>query len=72
MNKSIKIKIPNIEVFLHKMIITISEKIYYKPHIILEKKEILNDVISDTILESSIRNQIPIENILTEYLSRCI
>ena len=35
---NISIKIPDINVFLHKIIITICEKFYYNPHIIIEKK----------------------------------
>jgi hypothetical protein len=67
-NKSVDVKVPNLDLFLHKIIITISEKIYYNPNIILNKKEHVIQIISDTI-EQSIRNQIPIEKILSEYLS---
>lgn len=67
-SKSINVKVPNLDVFLHKMIIMNAEKIYGNPDIILQKKEIVISVISDTI-EDTIRNQIPIDKILTEYLS---
>ena len=67
-SKSINVKVPNLDVFLHKMIIMNAEKIYYNPDIILKKKEIVISLISDTI-EETIRNQIPIDKILTEYLS---
>lgn len=67
-SKSIKVKVPNINNFLHKIIITISEQIYYNPDNILKKKEEVIIIISN-IIEDSIRNQIPIDKILTEYLS---
>ena len=67
-SKSINVKVPNLDVFLHKMIIMNAEKIYSNPDIILQKKEIVISLISDTI-EETIRNQIPIDKILTEYLS---
>ena len=66
--KSIKVKIPNINLFLHKIIIEISENVYYNPQIILQKKEVVILNISN-IIEDSLRNQIPIDKILTEYLS---
>ena len=66
--KSIKVKVPNINFFLHKIIIEISEHIYYNPDLILKKKDIVIQVIS-SIIENSLRNQIPIDKILTEYLS---
>ena len=67
-SKSIQVKVPNLDTFLHKIIITNAEKIYYNPDLILKKKEIVISLISDTI-EETIRNQIPIDKILTEYLS---
>ena len=67
-SKSIQVKVPNLDVFLHKIIITNAEKIYYNPDIILKKKEIVIELISETI-EETIRNQIPIDKILTEYLA---
>ena len=63
-HKSIKVRVPNIDIFLHKIIITIAEKIYYKPDIIQDKKENVIHLITDTI-EESISNQIPIDNLLT-------
>ena len=67
-SKSINVKVPNLDHFLHQIIITNAEKIYYNPELILKKKEIVVSVISETI-EETIRNQIPIDKILTEYLS---
>ena len=67
-SKSIQVKVPNLDTFLHKIIITIAEKIYYNPDIILKKKEYVIEIISETI-EETIRNQIPIDKILTEYLA---
>lgn len=67
-SKSINVKVPNLDHFLHQIIITNAEKIYYNPELILKKKEMVVLVISETI-EETIRNQIPIDKILTEYLS---
>ena len=67
-SKSIQVKVPNLDTFLHKIIITNAEKIYYNPDLILKKKDIVVSLISETI-EETIRNQIPIDKILTEYLS---
>ena len=67
-SKSIQVKVPNLDTLLHKIIITNAEKIYYNPDLILKKKEIVVSLISETI-EETIRNQIPIDKILTEYLS---
>ena len=66
-DKSVQVKVPNLDFFLHKIIITIAEKIYYNPKIILESKENIILVI-ENIIEDSIRNQIPLDKILTEYL----
>ena len=51
---------------MHKIIITIAEKIYYDPNIILDTKK-YNIIIQD-IIQDSIRNQIPLDKILNEYL----
>ena len=67
-SKNIQVKVPNLDIFIHKIIITNAEKIYYNPSIILQKKEKVIELISETI-ENTIRNQIPIDKILTEYLS---
>jgi hypothetical protein len=67
-SKSIQVKVPNLDTFLHKIIITNAEKIYYNPDTILKKKEIVIELVSETI-EETIRNQIPIDKILTEYLA---
>lgn len=67
-SKSIKIKVPNLNTFLHKIIISISENIYYNPHIIHDEKEKIYTIVNTCITET-IANQIPIEYILNEYLS---
>ena len=67
-NKSIKIKVPNLNTFLHKIIINVSETIYYDPYVIHDQKEKIFTIISTSITET-IANQIPIEYILNEYLS---
>lgn len=67
-NKSIKIKVPNLNTFLHKIIINVSETIYYDPFIIHDQKEKIFAIINTSITET-IANQIPIEYILNEYLS---
>jgi len=67
-NKSIKIKVPSLNIFLHKLIIKCCETIYYKPKIIHEDKRRVIEIIEDAIMDT-ITNQIPIEYILNEYLS---
>ena len=67
-DKSIKIKVPNINTFLHKIIIAISEHVYYNPNIIDEGKEKIYSLIA-TCINDTIGNQIPIQFILSEYLS---
>lgn len=67
-DKSIKIKVPNLNTFLHKIIINCSENIYYDPSIIEDNKVKIFEIITTSINET-IANQIPIEYILNEYLS---
>ena len=67
-NKSIKIKVPNLNNFLHKIVINISEQIYYSPESIDCSKEMFFSMISGSIVDA-ISNQVPIEYILNEYLS---
>ena len=66
--KSIKIKVPSLNTFLHKIIINMAEQIYYNPRIIEEGKEKIYNLITSSI-NDTIGNQIPIQFILTEYLS---
>lgn len=67
-NKSVKIKVPNLNTFLHKILINCSECIYYTPGIIEDNKTKIFEIINTSINET-IANQIPIEYILNEYLS---
>lgn len=67
-NKSVKIKVPNLNTFLHKILINCSENIYYNPEIIDDNKNRIFEIINLSIMET-IANQIPIEYILNEYLS---
>tara|TARA_B110000858_G_scaffold191476_1_gene240804 strand:+ start:630 stop:1541 length:912 start_codon:yes stop_codon:yes gene_type:complete len=67
-NKSVKIKVPNLNTFLHKTLINCSENIYYNPEIIDDNKNRIFEIINLSITET-IANQIPIEYILNEYLS---
>tara|TARA_B100000287_G_C20644586_1_gene784655 strand:- start:133 stop:1029 length:897 start_codon:yes stop_codon:yes gene_type:complete len=67
-DKSVKIKVPNLNTFLHKIIINCSECIYYIPDIIKDDKTKIFEIINTSINET-IANQIPIEYILSEYLS---
>lgn len=67
-SKNINVKVPDLDHFLHQIIIMNAEKIYYNPSLILKKKEQVIIIISETI-EETIRNQIPIDEILTEYLA---
>jgi hypothetical protein len=66
-HKNIKIKIPNMEIFIHKIYILVGNKIYNNVNIINESEEYVIRLISDTINEC-IRKQLPIEHILNEYL----
>jgi len=66
-HKNIKIKIPNMETFVHKIYILVCNKFYNKTDLIHESEELLIHMISDVINEC-IRKQLPIEHILQEYL----
>lgn len=65
--KKIEIIVPKLELFLHRILMCTAEKIYKNPSLISEKKDYLVSLISNYI-EDAIRNQIPIEKILNEYL----
>tara|TARA_B110000238_G_scaffold200964_1_gene253530 strand:+ start:2262 stop:3146 length:885 start_codon:yes stop_codon:yes gene_type:complete len=67
-DKSIKIKVPNLNNFLHKIIINVSEHVYYYPAVIDQDKDKFFSIISGSITDA-ISNQVPIEYILNEYLS---
>ena len=67
-DKSVKIKVPNLNTFLHKILINCSECIYYIPDTIEDNKIKILEIINISINET-IANQIPIEYILNEYLS---
>ncbi len=67
-NKSVKIKVPNLNTFLHKIIINCCETIYYDPEVIESSKSVIFDIIN-TSIHDTIASQIPIEYILNEYLS---
>lgn len=67
-DKSIKIKVPNLNNFLHKIIIIISEQVYYSPAIMDYDKDSFFSIISSSITDA-ISKQVPIEYILNEYLS---
>lgn len=66
--KSVKIKVPNLNTFLHKILINCSEALYYSPELIDEHKSKIFELINTSIHET-IANQIPIEYILNEYLA---
>ena len=65
--KGIKIEVPNVTLFLHKLFIEIARKLYYKPSIILSEDEDIEELVENVITEI-LRNQIPIQQILQEYL----
>jgi hypothetical protein len=67
-NKSIKIKVPNLNTFLHKLLIKCCETLYYEPQTIHSEKFRVIEIISVSI-EDTIANQVPIEYILSEYLA---
>ena len=66
-HKHIKIKIPNMETFIHKIYILVCNKFYNNVMLINEAEEVLIKIIADIITEC-IRKQLPIEHILQEYL----
>ena len=66
-HKNIKIKIPNMETFVHKIYILVCNKFYNNVTLIHEPEEGLIKMISD-IINECIRKQLPIEHILQEYL----
>jgi len=66
-HKNIKIKIPNMDTFVHKIYILVANKIYNNVMLIHEHEEVLIKTISD-IINECIRKQLPIEHILQEYL----
>ena len=66
-HKNIKIKIPNMETFIHKIYILVCNKLYNNIALIQESEEILTPIISG-IINECIRKQLPIEHILQEYL----
>lgn len=67
-DKSVKIKVPSLNSFLHKIIVSCCEQIYYNPQSIHDDKAKMFILINECIHET-IANQIPIEYILNEYLS---
>jgi len=67
-DKSVKIKVPSLNSFLHKIIVACCEQIYYEPKFIHDEKVKIFKMITECINET-IANQIPIEYILNEYLS---
>lgn len=66
-HKSVKIKIPTMESFIHKIYILTCNKFYNNVNLINEDEEKLIYLISN-IINECIRKQLPIENILHEYL----
>ena len=67
-DKSVKIKVPSLNSFLHKIIVGCCEQIYYNPQSIHDDKAKMFILINECIHET-VANQIPIEYILNEYLS---
>jgi hypothetical protein len=67
-DKSVKIKVPSLNSFLHKIVVSCCEQIYYNPQCIHDEKIKMFKLINESINET-IANQIPIEYILSEYLS---
>ena len=64
---NIDVTVPNLNNFLHKILIKLCENIYYNPKNIFMNKEIFIQNISK-IIEDIIRNELPLEKILNEYL----
>ena len=66
--KELKIQIPQLKLFIHKLFIDIARKFYYEPNIILKDNDSIDSVIYTSIIET-LRSQIPLQNILHEYLN---
>lgn len=66
-NKNIKIKIPSMDIFIHKIYLLVGNKFYNNVYLINEPEEKLINIVSD-IINECIRKQLPIEHILQEYL----
>jgi hypothetical protein len=66
-HKNIKLKIPSMDTFIHKIYILVAQKFYNKVHLIHEADEVIIALISN-IINECIRKQLPIEHILSEYL----
>lgn len=66
-HKNIKIKIPSMDTFIHKIYILVANKFYNNIRLINEPEEDLTRIISN-IINECIRKQLPIEHILHEYL----
>jgi hypothetical protein len=66
-HKNIKLKIPSMDTFTHHIYCLICQKFYNSVQIIDLPKEQIVELI-ETIIHESIKHQLPIENILNEYL----
>ena len=67
-NKNIKLKIPAMDLFIHKVYILVAERFYNNPHLIDDSEQNNIELISK-IIDECIRKQLPIEHILNEYLA---
>lgn len=67
-NKNIKLKIPSMDIFIHKVYILVAERFYNNPYLIDENEQNNLELISK-IIDECIRKQLPIEHILNEYLT---
>ena len=67
-SRDLKIEIPQLKLFIHKLYIDIARKIYYEPKTILKDNDTIDLLIYNTVIET-LRSQIPLQNILQEYLN---
>lgn len=66
-NKPVQVNIPNLNLFLHKIILLNAEHIFDYPEIMIQSKDSAEDIIKKIIV-TSISSQIPLDKILSEYL----
>ena len=67
-SKKVQVKMPSPEKFVHQVFINVARKIYDNPFIISNKDEDTLFNIIDKAVDATIRNTVPIENILQMYV----
>jgi len=78
-NDNIRVKIPTSDIFIHSIYIEAAQQIFYDPRLfdhrqtnnLQEKKEIVKKIIRNAI-DITIRQMLPFDNILQEYLKKSL